>query len=148
MQYLLRYDFLSSLKLGQVTDRQKVMHMSPPCIRTGGLKNDLECINLPSKIQKFSEGRPPYPPLSRLTVMSHLHLYTSCTECLTQGALPPNQCIRLQTLSLPPMLNEFDNTAVTRRQIKFDLNIFNLNSWKMKNKLDFSSLKTMPNWYP
>ncbi len=21
------------------TDRQKVMHMSPPCIRTGGLKN-------------------------------------------------------------------------------------------------------------
>ncbi len=32
---------------GQVTDRQtdrqKVMHMSPPCIRTGGLKNCVSC---------------------------------------------------------------------------------------------------------
>ena len=27
-----------TLKLGQVTDRQKVMHMSSPCISTGGLK--------------------------------------------------------------------------------------------------------------
>ncbi len=27
---------------GQVTDIQKVMHMSPPCIRTGGLKGGLK----------------------------------------------------------------------------------------------------------
>ncbi len=32
------YDFLSSVNFGQVTDIQKVMHMSPSCIGTGGLK--------------------------------------------------------------------------------------------------------------
>ncbi len=32
-------DFLSSRNFGQVTDIQKAMHMSPTCIRTGGLKN-------------------------------------------------------------------------------------------------------------
>ena len=31
-------DFLSSLNFGLVTDIQNTMHMSPPCIRTGGLK--------------------------------------------------------------------------------------------------------------
>ncbi len=31
-------DFFSSLNFGPVTDIQKAMHMSPPCIRTGGLK--------------------------------------------------------------------------------------------------------------
>ncbi len=45
MNYISLYDFLSgdflsSLNFGQVTSRQNTMHMSPPCIRTGGLKNE------------------------------------------------------------------------------------------------------------
>ncbi len=40
----MRYEFLSSLNFCQVTDgqtdRQKVTHMSTPCIRTGGLNEN------------------------------------------------------------------------------------------------------------
>ncbi len=32
-------DFFSGVNFDQVTDRRIAMHMSPPCIRTGGLKN-------------------------------------------------------------------------------------------------------------
>ncbi len=44
LNHFLKYEFwwsdklFSSLNSDEVTDRQKVMHMSPPCIRTGVLK--------------------------------------------------------------------------------------------------------------
>ncbi len=37
--YLMRYELLSSRNFVLVTDRQNPMHLSPPCIGTGGLKN-------------------------------------------------------------------------------------------------------------
>ena len=39
--YFSRYELTSSLNFGQVTDRQKAMHKSPPCKSTGVLKNDI-----------------------------------------------------------------------------------------------------------
>ena len=43
-------DFLSSVNFGQVTDIQNTMHMSPPCIRTGGLKNGSEIEKYPKTL--------------------------------------------------------------------------------------------------
>ena len=43
---------------------------------------------------KVSLGEDPQTPLDRLTVMSPLHLYTSCTE-FELKVPPPNQCILL-----------------------------------------------------
>ena len=54
-------DFLSSLNFGQVTDRhtyiQKVTHKSPPCIRTGGLKNRPEILYKQAKVALDSYDR-------------------------------------------------------------------------------------------
>ena len=43
LKWFLRYESLSSnFGLVTETDRRKAMHMSPPCVSTGGLKNNCD----------------------------------------------------------------------------------------------------------
>ncbi len=54
-----RYDFFSSLIFGPVqTDRQKAMHMSPPCMDTGRLKNAAQAF-VSQNIKQFISSSPP-----------------------------------------------------------------------------------------
>ena len=47
-KHFLTSDFWSSMYFGQVTYIQKVMHKSPLCIRTGGLKNHTNYWTIPN----------------------------------------------------------------------------------------------------
>ena len=56
-------NFFLVLIFGQVTSRQKAMHMRPLCISTGGLKYTIHIFGAPQKCEQWYSYPQPFPKL-------------------------------------------------------------------------------------